>query len=86
VNSLEKLQALKGELEEPPGEDAHPLELLLRTMVMTVGPMLEQVIPDDPEEIDNFLEWFAVKVIQCRSDNAEPLLLANRGGPPLLND
>jgi hypothetical protein len=79
MNSLEKLRNVLTELTDTaPGEDVHPLELLLRTTLQMVGPTIDQIVAEhDPDMIDDYLEWFAVKTLQCRSDGAEPLRLAH---------
>lgn len=79
MNSLEKLRAVAGDLTSTaPDEEAHPLELLLRTTLQMAGPTIDQIIADtDPAMIDDWLEWFAVKTLACRSDDAEPLHLTH---------
>lgn len=82
ATSLEKIAALRDEFMGPPGPDADGMELMLRTVVMTGGPLLEQMIPDDPGILDDYLEWMAVKVLGFRSDESEQLRLAH-GAPEL---
>ncbi len=70
MNSIEKITELCEQLSAPPPPDAAPLELTARTIFMTFGPkVLSEFLPQDPADLDNFLTWFAIKVLEARSDD-----------------
>lgn len=78
--SLEKIHDLAREYSAPPGPDAEGLELIIRTTVMSVGPMFLQVLPDDPAELDQAIESIALQLLELRSDGARELELVADAG------
>lgn len=70
-NSLEKIHELADEYNRPPSPDGDPLELMISSAVMTLGPTFLSILPDDPAELDAGLVVMAAKLLALRSDGAE---------------
>lgn len=77
MNSIEKFRRFADELSGPPGEDADALELTIRTMIQMGGPLIEQLLPEDPQELDEQLVRIADGILSMRSDTATPVLLSS---------
>jgi len=78
VTSKDKLRAaIAAHIDQPITEDANVITLTLQTLsMMGVHEQLLAELPDDPRELDELLEWGAVKILELRSDDAEPLRLS----------
>lgn len=69
--SLEKLDDFFAASNEPPSPDAGVLELGIKQAFLTLGPMIRQMIPQDPEDVDRLMETIAVTVLSMRSDTPD---------------
>jgi hypothetical protein len=80
MNSIEKIHELAREYQGAPDPEAPPLELALRTAVMTVGPLFLELLPDDAQELDEGLEEMALKLLSLCSDGrpAPQILIGER--------
>lgn len=73
MQSPTKLKQRLTDLLGPPGPDADPLELTLRTVVATTAPMVEGFVGAmTPDELDRGLEGVALFFLRIRSDE-QPL-------------
>lgn len=71
MQSPHKLQARLSELMGPPGPDADPMELTLRSIVAMTGPAIMNIVSQmTPEALDDALEDVAVWFLAMRSDAA----------------
>ena len=71
MQSPHKLQARLSELMAPPGPDADPMELTLRSIVAMTGPAIMNIVSQmTPEALDDALEDVAVWFLAMRSDAA----------------
>lgn len=73
--SLEKLAAFTDQLGGAPKPDADPFELAINTALQLGSPLLEQLLPENPAELDSYLESIARLVLDMRSDDAHKLLV-----------
>lgn len=73
--SLEKLPEFIGQLEGTMGADPDPFELAIKTALQFGAPLLDQLLPDDPAILDQYLENIARQVLMMRSDDAHQLLV-----------
>jgi hypothetical protein len=77
VNSIEKLQALAGQLQDAP--PAEGTDAILQMTFVSALPMLWPMVPEDPAQLDELLERAAEFVTSLRSD---PVELAAVPDPP----
>jgi hypothetical protein len=87
MDSISKLNAKIEEYCGPPPADAEPMELMLRSAALGLAPMVRQVIPDDPEILDEAFAAIARQILGLRSDEAPVLALVLCGpdGPELID-
>lgn len=83
LSSLEKIELFADELRAPPGPDAEPLDLAMRSLVTMAYPQFKQLLPDDPAVLDQALEAIAEQLLGMRSDGARVVQLADHDGTPL---
>lgn len=76
ANSLEKIEAFANEMQSAPGDGADTLDLAMRSLAMMAWPQFKQLLPDDPELLDEGLEAIAERILELRSDGARRLVLA----------
>jgi hypothetical protein len=73
--SLEKVPAFIAQLEGATGGDPDAFELAIKTALQFGAPLLDQLLPDDPAVLDEYLENIARQVLSMRSDGAHRLLV-----------
>lgn len=70
MHSLDKIHQLRSQLLGPPSENPDALELGLRTITQLAIPLVTKFLPEDPSELDKFLEDAALRILDIRSDGA----------------
>ena len=80
MNSIEKVRELAREYNGVPDPEAEPLELAMRTAVMTVGPLFLELLPTEAHVLDEGLEEMALKLLGLCSDGrpAPQILIGER--------
>jgi hypothetical protein len=77
MNSLQKIVEFQEEMNGPLPEDPEPLELGVRTVMQLGAPLLAQLLPEDPRELDEQLVRIAAGLLNLRSDDAAPVLISS---------
>jgi hypothetical protein len=87
MDSISKLDAKIEEYCGAPAADAEPMELILRSAALGLAPMVRQVIPEDPEILDEAFTSIAGQILALRSDEAPQvaLVLCGPGGPEFID-
>jgi len=68
LTSHEKIRALRAELSGPGEPEEDPRMGMIRTAAAFLGPMLDLILPADPAELDEGLDWAAAQALALRSD------------------
>lgn len=87
MDSISKLDAKIEEYCGAPPPDAEPMELMLRSAALGLAPMVRQVIPADPELLDEAFAAIARQILALRSDGAPQvaLVLCGPDGPEFID-
>jgi hypothetical protein len=75
MDSLQKLDIFLQDLQGPPTPDASMFELSMKTAFALGGGMLDEMLPDDPRDLDDMLERVARHILSMRSDDAPPVAI-----------
>ncbi|MFI4950660.1 MAG: hypothetical protein ACHP7A_06445 [Caulobacterales bacterium] len=68
MNAREKVLRLKSWLLSMKPEDEETAQQL--QILASLSPLLMKAIPDDPAEVDRYLQMIAWATVRCRSDDA----------------
>jgi hypothetical protein len=83
MDSVSKIKALAVKYAAPPPEDGDPADLMIRTATQMFGPTVVQMLPEDPQVLDDAITEMAMRLLDLRSDGSTVIQLADADLKPL---